>query len=163
MKIEFTYNKTLKGNPIGLTAIVTILLALWIIALTDQLFAFTAFQNGMMRHALPPWLAQVMGWVIPLTEAIIIFLLMSPRTTQVGLWLSALMLFTFTAYIGMGLMTPWIVFECFCSKFISGLSWWGHFWLNASLFAVALAGILLYRNSHRSTGVQDAAAEGGSA
>lgn len=163
MKIEFTYNEALKGNQIGMTAIVSILLALWIIALIDQLFAFTAFQNGMMRHALPPGIARVVGWAIPIAEAIIIFLLMAPRTTQWGLWLSAFLLFTFTAYIGLGLMTSWIVFECFCSKFINNLSWWGHFWLNASLLAVSLAGILLYRKLHRSDGVRDAAAEGGSA
>lgn len=162
MKTQITYNE-LKGDRIALTAAVSVVLASWIIALIDQAFAFTAFQNGMMRHALPPWLAEIMGWAIPIAEVIIILLLVSSRAIRLGLALSAVMLFTFTVYIGLGVMTPWIVFECFCSKFIPGLSWWGHFWLNAGLLVITLGGIFLHRKLTRSDGVEDATAEGVSA
>lgn len=163
MKIQLTYRSYLRGSQLWLTIITVSLLALWIVALVDQLFAFTAFQNGMRRHSLPSWLGQAVAWVIPISEATAILLLVSTQTLRYGLWLSALLLSVFTVYIGLGIMTPWVVFECFCSKFITSLSWWGHFWLNLIFLVLSLMGLLLYRKSQRSGSVEDTAAKGGSA
>lgn len=163
MKIQLTYRSLLRGKQLWLTAITMALLALWIVALVDQLFAFAAFQNGMMRHSLPVWLGRVSAWVIPIAEAATILLLVSRTTARYGLWLSSLLLSVFTVYIGLGVMTPWVEFACFCSKFITSLSWWGHFWFNFTFLAVSLAGLVLHRNLQRSDGIRDAAAKGGSA
>lgn len=163
LHINFTFGQPLTSTTAILTVVVTvILLGLWIPVLYFQVTNFSTFQSGMLRHSFPEWIGHTLIWGIPVLETLVIALLVSPRTNHYGMWLSSLLMLGFTTYVGLGVMTNLVTFECFCSKLIAGKSWWWHFWFNLTFLAISMAGIYLTK-LQRNGVAGGRAIEGGSA
>lgn len=125
-------------------------------ALLILLFAYTAFSKLMDYKRFTIVLEQfpfsksashLMGWLLPVSELIVVVLLFFPATRFLGLIASLAMLVVFT-----GFLIYMIVFypklPCNCGGVISSMSWNAHFWFNLVfifLTAVALFAIRIAR------------------
>lgn len=163
LKLSFRFGQPLTSTVAILSVVVTvILLGLWIPALYFQLTNFGSFKLGMTYHSFPDWIGETLAYGIPLLEALVIALLVSPKTNYYGMWLSSLILFGFTTYIGLELMTDLVTFGCYCSKLIADKSWEWHFWFNLTFLFLSYIGIYLTK-LQRSGVAGGRAIEGGSA
>lgn len=162
LKIDFTFGQHLNTTAILLVAVTILLLGLWIPVLIDQMANFITFQSGMLLHSFPDWIGHALIWGLPILETLVIALLVSPKTNHYGMRLSSLLMLGFTTYVGLGVMTNLVTFECFCSKLIADKSWWWHFRFNLTFLAISMAGIYL-KKLQRGGKAGGRAIEGGSA
>jgi hypothetical protein len=115
------------------------------------LFLYTALSK-FVDHALfvevlgkSPLLGSIknlVSWTIPITEIILVVLLIIPKTRLRGLWGSLALLSLFTMYlIYMVIFTPKL--PCSCGGVISNLSWGQHIFLNITFIGLSYWAILL--------------------
>lgn len=112
-------------------------------ALLILLFGYTAISKairaGRFRQALAESPvthngADIIAWLVILAEAMIVLLLLFPRTRRAGLYASLGLLIVFTGYIWY-MITFVNHLPCSCGGVISELSWQQHLIFN-SLFLV---------------------------
>lgn len=146
MKIEMSISgKKTKGNRdvVLTTIVVALLLILWIPVVLDKLLSFHDFRFGIHHQPLPIWLKQPLVYALPILEITTVSLLIIDYTRRWGMWLSFLLMLTFTGYVGYALLGGFEKIPCGCGSVISGLSWQGHFWFNLSFTLISVYGIYL--------------------
>ena len=117
------------------------------------LFAYTAcsklmeldrFYLVLSESPLISNYADVLYWIVPLTELVAAFMLLFPKSRKMGLLLSLVLMVLFTVYVaGMLGFSPTL--PCSCGGVISGLGWTEHLYLNIGLTAIAFAGYRMER------------------
>ena len=106
----------------------------------SKLLTLSAFEDDLSRIPFISGGASVLAPAIPMTELVIMLLLLFPATWLKGLYFSAGLLSVFTAYlIGMLLLAPEV--PCSCGGVISGMGWWEHVGMNAGFIGLAVAGL----------------------
>lgn len=125
------------------TLLTLLLLALWIPVTLDKMLNFPVFETGILRQPFDDRLGQVLIFVLPVLEALIILMLLLPAFRKWGFALSTLLMLAFTAYIGVALAGAWEHLPCGCGSVINGLSWKQHFFFN--LFFLLCSGYGFYR------------------
>jgi hypothetical protein len=129
-----------------------------ITALLAAMFAYPAFNKlvelGKFERQLNK-IAFFQNWagiaavMVPVTEVVIIILLLYKGTRLIGLYASAILLTVFTVYLSaMMIFSPDL--PCACSGFISKLSWRDHIVFNLLFTAVSIIGIWLIRRNEKS-------------
>ncbi|WP_217643911.1 MauE/DoxX family redox-associated membrane protein [Pedobacter rhizosphaerae] len=123
-----------------------LLILLWGYAAFSKFADYGRFVAQMKLAPLPlmKHLAPVLGIVVPLTELVIIGLLFSERFRKTGLWLSFLLLLSFTVYISIMLLSG-LSLPCTCGGLISKLGWRQHLIFNASFMLISLLPFLWTR------------------
>ena len=85
--------------------------------------------------------ADMIGWLLPVTELVIVLLLVFPATKIAGLYSSFVLLILMTSYICyMILYTPHL--PCNCGGVLTSMSWKYHIWFNAFFIGVSITGII---------------------
>ncbi|TDS06811.1 MauE/DoxX family redox-associated membrane protein [Sphingobacterium paludis] len=84
-----------------IVALAFLLLLLWIPAAIDKILNFSFFVDGLHKQPFSTALANVLTYLLPAVELIIVVLLIVPRYTRQGFLASAITLAIFTNYIGM--------------------------------------------------------------
>ena len=117
------------------------------------LFLYTGISKWMDYYvfkeqiALSPLLAPIAQGVailLPATEIIVSVILFIPRTRQIGLYASFILMILFTGYIIYVLnYNPQL--PCTCGGFIQALSWHQHLVLNIVLIILSLRAIILMK------------------
>ena len=153
----------MKNKTTYITLISIALLLLWIPVSLDKLLHFQIFKAGILRQPFSDTLGQVLIFLLPPLEILVVGLIISSRFRLVGFGLSSLLMAAFTGYIGIALLGAWEKLPCGCGSVISGMSWTQHFWFNLFFLALSILGYSLQRGLHRSSGSRQAAAEGLSA
>lgn len=125
-------------------AIAFVLLVLWFHTAIDKFADLWTFEVNLGRQQLPKWSIKPLTYAVPGVELLIGILLFIPKTRKYGFWGSAILLFAFTLYVGLGLTKALGHLPCSCSKIISSLSWQAHFWLNAFLLSLSIFGLYCY-------------------
>jgi hypothetical protein len=152
-----------KNNNTISTLITIALLLLWIPVSLDKLLNFVTFKVGILRQPFSDDLGKLLIYSLPVLEIAVVLLLIIQAWRTLGLWLSTLLMATFTGYVGLALLGAWEKLPCGCGSVISYLSWKQHFWFNLFFLMLSIIGILLQRNIHRSDGSRLAKADGVSA
>lgn len=127
----------------------------WQLLLTGLLvilFAYTAvaklthiprFQLALrMVPQLRPF-SRVLAWGVPLTELVLLALLLHKPTRRLGWLLSAAVLFLFGLYIAAMLLTNQKL-PCQCGGILMALSWTQHLFIN---FTISLTALLAWKTS----------------
>ncbi|PTQ92136.1 methylamine utilization protein MauE [Mucilaginibacter yixingensis] len=128
----------------------------WLLAL---LFIFTAASKLMdMHHFIQqidnqpfdnhftPFL--VIG--LPVAELATALLLFIPKVRTTGLWLSAIMMTTFTVYVALVTFHFFDRVPCACAGVFNRMSWTQHLIFNIVFTAIAIYGILLQKQTPES-------------
>lgn len=130
------------------------LLAFMSIVLIILLFTYTAisklieqdkfvFQMGLSPFLPLRTFAPVLGWLLPLVELMIVWMLLLAGWRRLGLKLTLILLLVFELYIGVMLLTG-VQLPCTCGGVLSIMGWRAHLAFNAFFMLLAFTA-LAYR------------------
>lgn len=129
--------------PIFIIVITAILVLLWAYSSISKFLDLPRFRRGLKSQVFPKWMGEVLFWTLPATELILIALLWLPDTRLFGMYLSALLMLSFTIYIGGAVYGFYDRYPCPCGGIFRGMRWNTHLKVNFILTCVSVAGILL--------------------
>ena len=131
----------------GIIEIICLLyILLFVYAAVSKLLDFENFQVQLGQSPLLSAFAGWVSWTVPITEILIVFLLILPKYRLLGLFCSFSLMVMFTTYIYIILnFSPHI--PCSCGGIIDKLSWSQHMFFNMLFIASAFIGFLFLENS----------------
>ena len=133
-------------NPHPFIILVTgVLTILWIYAVYSKLSDLTRFKHAMSTQVFPKWVGKILVLIIPLSEILLILLLIIPYTRLIGMYLSFLMMLVFTLYIAGAVFGLYVRRPCACGGLFNRLGWDKHFKVNIVLTLIALIGVILMK------------------
>jgi len=92
--------------------------------------------------------ADTIGWLLPVTELIVVLLLFFERTRKIGLYASLLLLVVFTLYLLYMLLFV-ADLPCSCGGVISKMSWQQHVWFNLFFIGLTMLGLYAIRRQQQ--------------
>lgn len=126
-----------------------LLTVLWIYAAGSKLWFYAEFKIQLARQPLPEWSITILSWALPLAEFITVALLSFQMTLSKGLLLSALLLFAFTVYVGLGLFHVYNSVPCVCGGILGKMGWGDHFIFNICFTIIAFTGWILTKSKNK--------------
>jgi putative oxidoreductase len=129
--------------------IVALLILLYTYTAVSKLLVFEEFRDQMYNQALPRALATVLIWSLPAIELLTAGLLLSERTKLPGLYLSAVLMTLFTAYIGLVLLNYFGRVPCSCGGVIQALGWKLHLVFNLFFLLLTILAIMITNRERR--------------
>lgn len=115
------------------------LMVFWIYVATDKLLDLDAFHSALQRQPLPAFIIDCLYWILPMAE-LIIGLLFIGRYARFTYLLSALLLFSFSVFIALGLVGFYAKRPCGCASVFTQLSWPWHLAVNLILLILSILG-----------------------
>ncbi|TAM95924.1 MAG: hypothetical protein EPN39_14225 [Chitinophagaceae bacterium] len=125
-------------------AIAAATIILFVYASLSKLMAYPLFTAQLEMHPLLRPFAGWLAWAVPAAELLVAALLVIPSTRLMGLYGSAILLFMFTVYLTVMILTDKHL-PCSCGGLISRFTWRQHIVFNLVFLAIAITGILLNR------------------
>lgn len=123
--------------------ICSLLLLLFSYAGISKLADYHAFAGQLAKSPYLERYASTIAWLLPVTECLIVLLLLYCKTRLAALFASFALMLAFTIYIYMMLHYSYYV-PCSCGGVLAKMSWDQHFWFNVAFTILALAGIYLH-------------------
>ncbi len=121
-----------------------LLIFLFVYTAVSKLGDIPGFSADMQNQPLPAMLKNNLIWVLPASELLAAGLLVFDKTRLTGLFVSLILMLTFTLYVAMVLLNVFEYVPCSCGGVISSLSWWQHLVFNLFFSVLALIGILSF-------------------
>lgn len=87
--------------------------------------------------------AAMISWLLPISEILVVFLLLMPSLRLTGLFASLFLLLVFTMYL-LWMVAFSINLPCNCGGVLKALSWEQHIFLNVFFIVLCACGIILY-------------------
>lgn len=107
----------------------------------SKLIGHSVFYTTLLQSPVVRSYATPISWLIPVFELFIVLLLLLPRTRNMGLLLSFVLMILFTIYIGyMLLFIPHL--PCSCGGVLQQLSWNNHILLNSAFILLIIAALV---------------------
>lgn len=137
-----------------------------VIFLIIALFAYTGANKLLdqsififqMRLSPAPYmkiLAPYLAWLIPVSELIVVFLLLFEKSRLIGLYSALALLVTFEIYI-LAMLLSGKDLPCACGGVVSLLSWKQHILFNGFFIAIDLLAISIQKNTRTDPGIANA-------
>ena len=135
-------------------SIITIflLIGLWSYAGISKLANFSHTELSMAKQIFSPAISQLLSWMIPVTELVTAILLLFPLTQAAGVWISLLLLGSFSAYVFAGWLHLFTRTPCSCGGVLEHMGWGTHLLFN--LFFLTLTLVTIFIN-HKKKEVRD--------
>src|SRR5690606_20264799 len=135
------------ARHITLYSIRTFLMAFWLYVALDKLWEPNGFRAALLRQPFPASWADVLYWLLPVGELFLGLLFLLPAIKRfhrilspLPYLLSALLMFAFTVYIGLGVAGFYAQRPCGCASVFSRLSWTWHLVVNIFLLSLSIVG-----------------------
>src|SRR5690606_38027169 len=132
-----------KRKHIILYCIRITLMVFWLYVALDKLWNLDGFHASLLKQPFPNWWADVLFWLLPITELGVAVLFALRRFRSIPYLLSALLMFVFTVYIGLGVAGLYAKRPCSCASVFHGMSWERHLIVNIALLGISLYGYYL--------------------
>ncbi|MBN7817486.1 MauE/DoxX family redox-associated membrane protein [Algoriphagus pacificus] len=117
------------------------LILVWTYTGFDKVLQFEKSRKAFHNQTFPPELAEILAYLVPLTEILIAVLLLFHITRWWGFLSSILVLAVFTTYVGLIWTGAFPRVPCNCAGILESLGWTGHFILNLGLIGLAIMGL----------------------
>jgi putative oxidoreductase len=146
------YQKSALANSIhqtkqqSLTIIIVLLILLWSYTAGSKLIDLQEFKRQLYNQTFGINLANLLLWLIPITEITAALLLIIQKTRLLGLTLSLVLMSLFTGYIALVLLDYYERTPCSCGGVLQALGWEEHFYFNLFFFSISIIGIYLQQN-----------------
>ncbi len=124
-------------------AITFLLIFLWVYAAVSKLADHERSQGQMLNQVFTKSIALLLVWAIPAVELLVVSFLMFSRTMLAGLYASALLLGSFTVYIGLIMNNIFGYIPCSCGGIFERMSWGQHLVFNLFFLLLNLSAILI--------------------
>lgn len=131
-------------NPHPFIIIITgLLIALWAYTAFSKVFNMHKFKQALMTQVFPRWVGKILMYLLPLTEVVLVVLLILPDTRLLGMYASLFLMLIFTLYVGGAVFQVYERYPCACGGLFGRLGWYKHFKLNIMLTFITLVGVIL--------------------
>lgn len=120
------------------------------------LFLYTAvskllrYSETALQMEMSPFITRYAGllaWGVPVSEILIVILLIIDRTRLYGFYASLFLMVLFTGYV-YAMMHYSYYLPCSCGGILAMLTWTQHLWVNITFTIVALTGTILEKINH---------------
>jgi len=118
------------------------LIVLWVYTVGSKLLAFEEFVSAMHNQVFSEWLSGLLIYLIPASEIFVGLLLILNPNKLTGLWLSLILLSSFTIYIWLILWGFYDRVPCGCGGVLKWLSWSQHLFFN--LFFLCISSVSIF-------------------
>ena len=135
----------------SLTIIIVLLVLLWSYTAGSKLMDIQEFKRQLYNQTFGINLANLLLWLIPITEITAVLLLIIQKTRLLGLLLSLILMTLFTGYIALVLLDYYERTPCSCGGVLQALGWEEHFYFNLFFLSLSIIGIYLQKNSTKTT------------
>lgn len=137
-------------------AAIFLLVILWCYTAISKWSEPAAFMASIASQPLGSIPDRLVFWALPAAEILAALALLSKKTRPIGLWLSVVLMATFTIYVGLALAKIFEKLPCSCGGVIGKMGWQAHFWFNLFFLTIAVYATA-YQNHkkqmvHRSSG-----------
>jgi len=105
----------------------------------SKLAEFSEFRNAMRLQPIPATLASLLTYLLPFIEAIAVILLFQPFQ-KFGLWLSTILMATFSLYIVLGMFGLLGKMPCSCGGILGKMPLGYHLAFNLFFLILSLLG-----------------------
>ena len=119
----------------------SLLILLFTYTAVSKLSDYTHFVRVLGESPLIHNGADMIGWLLPVAELVIVLLLFFPLTKKAGFVISFFLLLLFTLYLIYMLLFA-AELPCSCGGVISKMSWKQHVWFNVFFIGVSVLGII---------------------
>lgn len=135
-------------SNLSLQIITFILILMWVPVTIDKFWDLGEFHFILLNQPFPNWWADILYWLLPLLELLIVIFLVWPerKLQHLGMLLSTVLLTLFTSYIALGLLDAFDQRPCGCGSVLKSMTWEQHFWFN--VFFIFLSGAGTYLTFH---------------
>lgn len=133
-------NKQLNKRT-ALNVISGLLAAMFFYASFSKLTNYEKAESDMRNQVFTQPVAEVLTWLIPGIEILIVLLLLFPQTRKTALWASLGLLTVFTAYIALIMTGIFGRIPCSCGGILQRMSYGIHLLFNLFLICISLLGI----------------------
>ena len=131
-------------NPHPFIIIITgLLIALWAYTAFSKVFNMHKFKQALMTQVFPRWVGKILMYLLPLSEVVLVVLLILPDTRLLGMYASLFLMLIFTLYVGGAVFQIYERYPCACGGLFGRLGWYKHFKLNIMLTFITLVGVIL--------------------
>lgn len=124
-----------------LNIIVFLVVLLWSYTVASKLVDISTFKSQLYRQNFRPAFANLLLWLIPISEIIAILTLTISRTRFIGLLISLFLMLLFTGYILLVIYGYFDKVPCSCGGVLKVLSWKLHLWFNLFYVFIIAVGI----------------------
>jgi len=135
-------NYTPKIHP-ALFIIATILIILFFYTAVSKLLDMAEFRKQLANQTLPAWSIGPLLWIIPICELLVSALLTMSSTRLIGFYLSTVLMFIFTVYMGLVLSNIFDRIPCSCGGVLSSMGFVAHFFFNLFFLTLSIVGIYI--------------------
>lgn len=125
---------------------------LWGCALAFKLRDIAQWQRELRMQLFPLWIADILWWVLPAVQVVLVLLLLYKPTVQTGIKLSTVLITAFNLYLLLGVTKVFGATPCACGGIWSGNDHWLHIKINSIFIAL---GIIYWVSARRSRPVGD--------
>jgi len=129
-------------QKVTIEIICSLLILLFVYAAASKLLNYSLFLSQLKESQFLSPFASIIAWFIPTIELTISLMLTAMVTRTIGLFASFILLFLFTLYIAVMLLSGNHL-PCTCGGVIQSLNWKGHLAFNLFFMALPIAGIVL--------------------
>lgn len=127
-----------------LNAIIALLILLFLYASVSKLLDYRTFTIQLSKTPILRGFAGTIAWLLPAVEILTVFLLLLPKHQLLGLYVSCIMLISFTIYIAAVLAFAKDI-PCSCGGILQGLHWREHIVFNCFFIILSILGILYHK------------------
>jgi hypothetical protein len=149
-----TYYKVLSLSWVKKSAIIeviaSLLIILFVYAALSKLLDYKTFRLQLGRSPYLTAIADLIAWIIPISELLSALSLAFKRTRLIGLYASLFLMILFSGYIYIMLHYSYYL-PCSCGGILSNMSWTQHLIFNLFFTIISLIGIVLTIESRKSS------------
>lgn len=116
--------------------VAVIIAILWAYASLSKLGDYDKTLWSMRNQVFPLPVADVLAWLVPVTELSLVPLLFIKRTRIAGLWISSTLLLLFSLYIAITATGVFGRIPCGCGSLFEDMPGWLHVIFNLSFFSL---------------------------
>lgn len=137
----------MRTKKISIEAIIALLILMFLYAAVSKLLSYDKFVFDMGNQPFPNWTTPLLIWGVPISELLIVVVLLFERTRKIGLWASTVLMGIFTVYIILILMKVFPYTPCSCGGVIDKLSWTQHLYFNIFFLVISIIGLILMKKT----------------
>ena len=128
-----------------LQLITVLLIVLFMYTAVSKVIDHEEFRKQLANQEIPIWTVPTLQWLLPLSELLVVFLLILPSTRLSGLYSSAILMFVFTGYMGLVVLNVFDRVPCSCGGVLKSMGFTTHFFFNLFFLILSLVAIKLQR------------------
>jgi putative oxidoreductase len=108
----------------------------------SKLADFEEFKRQLNMQVFPSSLVEILLYLIPGIELLVVILMMVKHTRLFGLILSVVLMVLFTGHIALVLSDYYDHIPCSCGGVLNSLGWQAHLWFNVFFLVLSIAGLI---------------------